>query len=540
MSVTAAVFDVEGSQTQVQHVSAGNVAGEMATHKVSPAPDTTAANRTAPAPPSAEDLQLGCYLRFRNTVRRGLAHPYLSVPLLGPLGAYVIDINLIELIVVAAYVILIVLLLPYTLGILVTLCIVMLIIPRVNILTYLTGISFERMVKYHRWMAYFLICPMLLHAFDEKVTTEWNKDSTNLIGMIALCVYGGLFLTTLEFIRRKWFEVFYFSHILAFAFIGVATAHEAINIAVCAPGLIQYVVDRIFRRMKSKQVHSASAYAAPGNALVLTVPNKIDGPFPKGFEAGQFAFLRIPSISTVQWHPISIASAPCDTDVRFVIRNHLGHGWAARLCDAAGGATTSSSTGKATDFEMKSAESGAVSGLGRSVAMDVNIDGPYGSLSLWVYDYDAIVVFGGGSGVTPMYSVLRDLHERARRGESIGKITKVIFCWTFREADCAFWFGDELGAMDGTVGKTTFDVRAFTTTKNEAEVASVSSKANLRLQRGRCDHKEIFNALIAEGHSRVAVLACGPLGMVDRVKLGTISATTSKTVFNFHQETFSF
>lgn len=52
-------------------------------------------------------------------------------------------------------------------------------IPRNNILRFLVGVPFERMVKYHRWCGYYLAVPLFLHALLE---AEFFSDYTRITG----------------------------------------------------------------------------------------------------------------------------------------------------------------------------------------------------------------------------------------------------------------------------------------------------------------------------------------------------------------------
>ncbi len=56
-------------------------------------------------------------------------------------------------------------------------------IPRNNILRFLVGVPFERMVKYHRWCGYYLAVPLFLHALLE---AEFFDDYTRITGNLSL------------------------------------------------------------------------------------------------------------------------------------------------------------------------------------------------------------------------------------------------------------------------------------------------------------------------------------------------------------------
>ena len=150
---------------------------------------------------------------------------------------------------------------------------------------------------------------------------------------------------------------------------------------------------------------------------------------------GQYVYINIPAISSLEWHPFTISSAPID----HVTTHHIkvmgglkGNQWTAKLYQlvkssefAAVGDEEENSL--STIFYHGNAEEKSMSRIRHRDANDitsctipisspfskllVNIDGPYGlSVSHELHRYTHLLLVGGGIGVTPLHSCLRHLY----------------------------------------------------------------------------------------------------------------------------------
>ncbi|EGZ08144.1 hypothetical protein PHYSODRAFT_255964 [Phytophthora sojae] len=250
------------------------------------------------------------------------------------------------------------------------------------------------------------------------------------------------------------------------------------------------------------------------------------------YEAGQYAFLWIPTISSLEWHPFTISSSPSEAMVTFHIKG-LGD-WTNKLMTAASDATDTS-------------------------PFDILLDGSYGNVSMEIESslvYSHYALFSGGIGVTPM----RSIHHEGYRPD----IKNVHFVWSVRDRDLIQVLTDDTDLHYDVGGTTSYiperiqDAATqndptstffseFYLTRGERDVeAQLDHQLRSCLRYGSRPHTaNILRAMgekaKAAGNSRVAVLVCGPKPLVDGVV--TASLTLSKEMdisFDIHKELFDF
>jgi len=204
----------------------------------------------------------------------------------------------------------------------------------------------------------------------------------------------------------------------------------------------------------------------------------------------------------VQWHPFSISSGPKEDNFTVHIKD----------C----GNFTHEVFDKATEGKITKAK----------------VDGPYGRLSIGLKEYNVIVLFAGGIGVTPMMAVLKELDNLSQRK------TKIYFIWVVQNGSAFDWFSDSLNEMQN---KSDIVLKLYVS-RGEKE----ANETGLKFTKGRPIFTEIVEEVISqnENESFIGVLACGPKSMVSTVfdvcmKSNCNSKTTKKHAkLHFHKETF--
>lgn len=291
-------------------------------------------------------------------------------------------------------------------------------------------------------------------------------------GTIATFGFLIIYLTSFEFIRRNYFEVFYYSHLVGVLMaVGATFAHQYGAIAFLAPGVFLWVVDRAIRFYNSNytQTETISVEAAANQPFTRIVFRKEN--LEKNFVPGQYVFLSIRQsqgvrkvFDTLNWHPFTIseilpAYSKHEKDQlleRGKISEVIKVKDQEKSSDEAVSSTpTSSPTAVSdTDSDNTAYSSGVASvhikDLGNMTKrlfanaqtnasqLEVSVDGPFGANNLHFQDFETVILFSAGVGVTPSLTILKDLVERRSKGYSTVRTKTIHFLWSLRKSGNIF------------------------------------------------------------------------------------------------------
>jgi ferredoxin-NADP reductase len=237
---------------------------------------------------------------------------------------------------------------------------------------------------------------------------------------------------SIGWVQRHAFEIFYYTHVAAFVTITVLAFSSRFEVFYpTLPLWAWYALDVLYMRLC--HTHTTSATATFTDTPTQYVHLKIrktgttlstcSATF--NFQPGQTAFVAIPAISKLEWHPFSIASAPSDEHVEFLIdaSKYGPRSWTGKLWHALANKELSS-------------------------AFRVKLMGPCGSAFQTFDHYFGVMLVGGGSGLTSSLSVLRGvLHQKRSGATNPGKVWLV---WVVRHVDSLIWCWDALKrALEG-------------------------------------------------------------------------------------------
>ena len=227
---------------------------------------------------------------------------------------------------------------------------------------------------------------------------------------------------------------------------------------------------------------------------------------PMHHEVGQYCFINIPSISTSEWHPFTISSAPCyDKYTTHHIRNMSDTEWTGKLYALArdydnGGSGSGSGSGGGVDGIVKGEMDGDGGRDGKSIVelsvrkselhptvnatstangtntgnnsssnnnsnvnnkntsisntptytnhntnLLMHVDGPYG-VPIQLSKYTHIVLIAGGIGITPMIAYYRYLYHAIQDG-LYSHIHTIQLVWSMRNEDDARLFVDTVSVV---------------------------------------------------------------------------------------------
>ena len=133
----------------------------------------------------------------------------------------------------------------------------------------------------------------------------------NPTGLALITVMFFIFFCSLPCIRRRGhFEVFYFSHLLYWAYFPLIILHAPICWKwIAAPGGI-WLVDKV-ARLANVNFGKGKTTIKAGVILPSNVTNLvINRPSRFNFNVGDWVFVNIPAVASHEWHPFTISSAP--------------------------------------------------------------------------------------------------------------------------------------------------------------------------------------------------------------------------------------
>ncbi|XP_034037623.1 NADPH oxidase 1 [Thalassophryne amazonica] len=277
--------------------------------------------------------------------------------------------------------------------------------------------------------------------------------------VITLCLIL-IITSSMEVIRRNYFEVFWYMHHLFIIFFAGLVFHGAgrivrsqtttnppHNYTICqdreeewgqnlecpipqfAGGfpqtwmwvigpMILYICERLLRFVRYMQtVTYRKIVMHPSKVLELQLVKN-------GFrmEVGQYVFLNCPVISQLEWHPFTMTSAP-EEDF-FTIHIRSAGDWTDKLINI-----------------MQELPEGAQ-------GPKMGVDGPFGTASEDVFDYKVSMLVGAGIGVTPFASILKSIWYKFKESNPKLRTRKIYFYWLCRETHAFEWFADLLQVLE--------------------------------------------------------------------------------------------
>ncbi|XP_061862452.1 NADPH oxidase 1 isoform X1 [Colius striatus] len=403
-------------------------------------------------------------------------------------------------------------------------------------------------------------------------TVEYVAFTTipGLTGVIITLVLILMVTSSTEFIRRNYFEVFWYTHHLFLIYFAGLVIHGIAGLVrgqteesieevppqrcvsyvtykdedcrhecckdpefgsipaeswkwVLAPVLL-YTFERILRVWRARQkVVVTKVVMHPARVLELQMQKK-------GFcmEVGQYVFVNCPAISLLEWHPFTLTSAP-EEDF-FSIHVRLAGDWTERLIDT---------------FQQQKLE-----------MPRIEVDGPFGTASEDVFQYEVAMLVGAGIGVTPFASILKSIWYKFQQNDQTLKTKKIYFYWLCRDTGAFAWFNDLLASLEQKMaesGKADFLTYRLFLTGWDSSIANnvalhfdttTDTLTGLR-------HKTIFGrpmwnsefAAVAAAHPRsvVGVFLCGPDALAKSLQKSChqhSSLDPRKVKFYFNKENF--
>ncbi|WP_446902422.1 ferric reductase-like transmembrane domain-containing protein [Burkholderia sp. YIM B11467] len=288
--------------------------------------------------------------------------------------------------------------------------------------------------------------------------------------------------------KSKKFEYFYYSHYLFIPFVSLCFWHAPkFAYWTCLPFFL-YLSDRFIRffwMTKSATVAKID-HVRDDTHITLTRPEFFS------YQAGDYAFLCVPSISRLEWHPFSLVNAPANRgDLTFTVRR----------C----GTWTQSLT------KLK-------------VGSQIRIDGPFASPSRELLECSHSIIIASGIGITPFISFFNDLLDKPT-----GFHQKIVLYWLERDARNFAEFHSLLLKLHEQL----FDVLELNLIAGKDSNDAMLNQPFI-YQR-KIDWNDEFKALAAlnEKNSPATVFFCG-----NRIMSSHLRSATKPYGFKFRTESF--
>lgn len=295
-----------------------------------------------------------------------------------------------------------------------------------------------------------------------------------------------MFITSIGYIRRNFFEIFYYCHI-TFMLMGTISAcyHQTVAFAFFIPALILWFVDRIVRFYKSWIVKTSSVrvdqVVSCSDAHDGVVRILFENEGLTRFKAGQYAFVSIAKNGRklweyVNWHPFTVSEVfhvssnnskktyvdsgveectaestdPTITAVNTMDETKTKSSTPDSLLQVESVSEPFNLRRRATALPGNNGNSKVVGSfhikalgnmtrdLLKSAAaneeLKIRVDGPYGP-TLKYQDYQVASLFATGIGITPALAIIKDIVDKRSNGVRTMAIEQVYLSWAIRTTD---------------------------------------------------------------------------------------------------------
>ncbi|KAM5337869.1 dual oxidase 2 isoform 2-T2 [Glossophaga mutica] len=444
-----------------------------------------------------------------------------------------------------------------------------------NLITFLREtflnryVPFDAAVDFHRWIAMAAVILAILHSaghavnvyifsvsplslltclfpnvfvndgshFPQKFYWWFFQTVPGMTGVLLLLVLAIMYVFASHHFRRRSFRGFWLTHHLYILLYILLIIHGSFgliqlprfHIYFLVPALI-YGGDKLVSLSRKKvEISVVKAELLPSGVTYLQFQR------PQGFEykSGQWVRIACLALGTTEYHPFTLTSAPHEDTLSLHIR-------------AAGPWTT----------RLREIYSPSPDGCARYPKL--YLDGPFGEGHQEWHKFEVSVLVGGGIGVTPFASILKDLVFKSSMGSQM-LCKKIYFIWVTRTQRQFEWLADIIREVEEndcqdlvsvhiyiTQLAEKFDLRTtmlYICERHFQKVLNRSLFTGLRsiTHFGRPPFELFFNSL-QEVHPQVrkiGVFSCGPPGMTKNVeKACQLINRQDQAHFTHHYENF--
>uniref|UniRef100_A0A674GYG4 NAD(P)H oxidase (H2O2-forming) n=1 Tax=Taeniopygia guttata TaxID=59729 RepID=A0A674GYG4_TAEGU len=426
-------------------------------------------------------------------------------------------------------------------------------------------IPFDAAVDFHRWiaMAALIFSGHIVNVYIFSVTplsvlsclfsTVFTNDGSQLpqkyywwffqtipgmTGVLLLVVLAVMYVFATHHFRRVSFQGFWITHhlyMLLYILVIIHGSYALIQqprfyIYFIIPALI-YSADKLYSLSRKKvEISVVKAELLPSGVTHLQFQRPLDF----DYKSGQWVRIACVGLGTTEYHPFTLTSAPHDDTLSLHIRA-VGP-WTTRL------------------RELYSPKNLALLGT----LPKLYLDGPFGEGHQEWNKFEVSVLVGGGIGVTPFASILKDLVFKSSINSKL-LCKKIYFIWVTRTQRQFEWLTDIIREVEESDKNNLVSVHIYITQLAEKfdlrttmlyicerhfqKVLNKSLFTGLRsiTHFGRPPFVPFFSSL-QEVHPevrKIGVFSCGPPGMTKSVEQACRQMNKKdQTYFAHHYENF--
>lgn len=283
---------------------------------------------------------------------------------------------------------------------------------KANMITVLTGVSYERLHVFHRWISYAFLVLALLHTFpfiihnisEGMMVMQFETSIFYWTGIIALLAQGWLTFASMTPLRRISYEFFKISHFIAalifMLFLFFHCDHTMSSWVYFIGTAAIYLPCWLFSRIRTFFEHGVNCKATisivANHFTRLSIP--VDMQY---WKPGQHCFLQILGLGphALTSHPFTVCSLPPATleeqpELIFYIQSQ------------------GSLTKQLCQYAAKQ----------QTTQIPVLINGPYGGINTKLYSgSDRVLVIAGGSGAGWTLPLI-EYFARRTRNETLAQV----------------------------------------------------------------------------------------------------------------------
>jgi ferric-chelate reductase len=320
-----------------------------------------------------------------------------------------------------------------------------LLVGKNNLISLITGVSYERLNVLHRWVSRVLLLLATIHFGSQSygwnkygvMQLEWQTDTCPPTGIAAYALLLWLNLSTLAPFRHFSYEFFVVQHIITFFGFIIAVMYHLPSTALYSRVYIYipialYLVDRIIRSLRYAYLNTRPGYATmeamEGGVTKIQISNKAL----KKWAVGSHVLLSIRRFGFGQSHPATIASTPTSHsgDLVFILKTRKG--FTKRIMKSA----LSSSTSLLPSIQQSTRNN---SNKTKHLTL---LDGPYGGSHADLAAFDTVVLISGSTGISFTLPQFLDIADRASVQNL--PVKRLVFIWIIKNMSWTAWVKAEL------------------------------------------------------------------------------------------------